>query len=145
VATPSTFAERYLYARDFQRGEGRWTTDGELAAELGLVSQSEITTYKKRESSPPAKNVLVIAKRTGVDPGWLAFGADTAAPEPPGFAKWIANRAAKSAAGQPIEATDAELPTRSGAPRLEQRQQVPPGSLLTTGGKVTRSHRGKRK
>lgn len=86
------FAERFLFARDYQRGQGRWTSDGDLANELGLASQSEISAYKKRDIAPGADKTLAIAKRTGVDPGWLAFGEDTAAPAPDNFATWLENK-----------------------------------------------------
>lgn len=87
----STFGQRFRFSRDFQRVSGRWTSDGALADELGLESQSQISNYKTAVSAPPSARVLAIAKRTGVDPGWLAFGAESAAPEPPGFAAWLLN------------------------------------------------------
>jgi hypothetical protein len=90
----SSFGQRFLFSRDFQRLQGRWTSDGALAGELGLESQSQISAYKAADVVPPAARVLAIAKRTGVDPGWLAFGAETGAPEPAGFAMWLSNQSA---------------------------------------------------
>lgn len=96
MSTESVFADRFLFAREFQRFRGRWTNDGELAVELGFSSQSEVTTYKKRAIAPGAMHVLTIARRTGVDPGWLAFGIDSQAPEPPGFVEWLSKHDAES-------------------------------------------------
>lgn len=92
MTTESAFADRFIFAREFQRFHGRWTTDGDLAKELGFSGQSEITTYKKRAVAPGAQHVLIIARRTGVDPGWLAFGADSEAPEPQGYREWLAKQ-----------------------------------------------------
>jgi hypothetical protein len=75
----------------FSASRGAGPTDGELAAELGLKSQGEVTGFKKRAAAPSANHVLVIARRSGVDPGWLAFGHECAAPEPEGFVEWVTN------------------------------------------------------
>ncbi len=91
---PSVFAERFLYARARQHGLGTWQEDQALADALGVV-KSQVTAYKKRRVAPPTERTLVIAGWCGVDPGWLAFGADTAAPAPVGFVEWLAAYRAK--------------------------------------------------
>lgn len=92
MSATSTFGQRFLFARDYQRLHRRWTSDADLARELGFSGSSEITGYKKRLSAPPADRVLTVARTCGVDPGWLAFGAESAAPEPEGFARWLENQ-----------------------------------------------------
>jgi hypothetical protein len=87
----STFAQRFEFARDRQRGLGTWQDDSALAIHLGVASSS-ITEYKTRDEAPPAKRTLAIARICGVDPGWLAFGEDSGAPRPDGFAFWLENR-----------------------------------------------------
>src|SRR4051812_8952382 len=87
--------------------------DGELAERLGFKSQSEISTYKKRETPPHAERVLIVAKACGVDPGWLAFGEETAAPAPEGFATWIENRRARTRASAPLERKEIPAPRPS--------------------------------
>ena len=88
---PSTFAERYEFARDRQRVLGTWAKDEVMAGAIG-VSPASISDYKSREIAPPADRTLAIAKWVDVDPGWLAFGEDTAAPAPDGFIDWLARR-----------------------------------------------------
>lgn len=112
----STFGLRFRYARDFQRASGRWTSDGELAEELGLDSQSQISAYKSLTDAPPAPRVLAIAKRTGVDPGWLAFGPETSAPAPAGFEVWLGNQPTRKRGRAESAVTRAA--TKTGAPRL---------------------------
>jgi transcriptional regulator with XRE-family HTH domain len=90
-AAPSTFTERFEFARDRQRLLGTWQKDEVLAEHVG-VSATQISDYKKREIAPPADRTLAIARGVGVDPGWLAFGEDTAAPAPDGFIDWLARR-----------------------------------------------------
>lgn len=90
---PSTFSERFEFARDRQRVLGTWQEDQELAGDIG-VARSQISEYKAREIAPPVERTLALARRIGVDPGWLAFGEDTVAPAPEGFAAWLANRRA---------------------------------------------------
>lgn len=91
VTVASTFAQRFAYTRDRQRVLGTWQEDAELATRIG-VNASQISEYKGREESPPAKRTLAIAQICGVDPGWLAFGADSAAPAPERFDEWLAKR-----------------------------------------------------
>jgi transcriptional regulator with XRE-family HTH domain len=92
-AVPSTFAERFEYARDRQRVLGTWAKDEVLGEAVGLSAQ-QISDYKKRDLAPPAERTLAIAKWCGVDPGWLGFGEDTKAPAPEGFAQWLETRRA---------------------------------------------------
>lgn len=90
---PSTFAERLEFARDRQRLLGTWVADQALAAEIG-VSRSQFSDDKNREVAPSAERTLALARICGVDPGWLSFGEDTAAPAPDGFSTWFENRRA---------------------------------------------------
>lgn len=89
----STFAERLEFSRDRQRVLGSWEADGALAEHLG-VSKASVSDYKKSETAPAAERTLAIAQWVGVDPGWLAFGEDTAAPAPEGFTVWFEKRRA---------------------------------------------------
>jgi transcriptional regulator with XRE-family HTH domain len=98
----STFAERFEYARDRQRFLGTWAKDEVLAEHVG-VSTTQISDYKRREIAPAADRTLAIAKWVGVDPGWLGFGEDTAAPAPEGFAAWLANRRSPRLAMKPAK------------------------------------------
>jgi transcriptional regulator with XRE-family HTH domain len=70
---------------------GTWQDDVALAEAVGIAS-SGITDYKARDEAPPAKRTLALAKAIGVDPGWLAFGDESAAPVPQGFTEWLARR-----------------------------------------------------
>jgi transcriptional regulator with XRE-family HTH domain len=45
----------------------------------------QVSEYQKASVMPPIEVVWAYAKATGVDPGWLAFGTDSAAPAPSGF------------------------------------------------------------
>lgn len=92
-AVPSTFSERLEFTRDRQRMLGTWQKD-EVFAEAVGVSSTQISEYKRREIAPPADRTLAIAKWCAVDPGWLAFGEDTSAPAPDGFAAWFATKRA---------------------------------------------------
>jgi hypothetical protein len=114
VAAGSSFSERFLFARDFQRLSGRVLTDGDLADLLGFKSQGEITTYKARTTPPHAERVLIVALQCGVDPGWLAFGEDSQAPRPPGFEQWLENRR---------KAPQASTPKLEPSPMVRARQQ----------------------
>jgi hypothetical protein len=104
VDAVSTFAQRFEYARARQHVLGTWREDSVLAAHLGIAA-SQITDYKARDEAPPAKRTLAIAQWCGVDPGWLAFGADSAAPAPEGFEAWLAATRQRSAAEQEGAAT----------------------------------------
>lgn len=84
----STFGQRFEFARAQQAVNGRKETDTDFAEAVG-VGSSAVTGYKSAINAPPAERVLVIAKRCGVDPGWLAFGEDTNATAPVGFAGWL--------------------------------------------------------
>jgi hypothetical protein len=88
---PSTFSERFEFARDRQRLLGSWQPDGALATAVG-VSPSQMTEYKARLTAPASERTLALAKRIEVDPGWLAFGEDSKAPAPDGFTDWLARR-----------------------------------------------------
>lgn len=102
-AVPSTFAERFEYARDRQRVLGTWAKDDVLADAVGLSAQ-QISDYKRREVAPPAERTLAIAQWVGVDPGWLAFGEDTKSPAPEGFAQWLETRRAPRLTMKPAKA-----------------------------------------
>lgn len=90
-AQTSTFAQRLEFARALQRVRGTWRDDQTLAEMVG-VSGPQITAYKARDEAPSARRTLRLAEIVGVDPGWLAFGPATAAPEPEGFATWLSNQ-----------------------------------------------------
>jgi hypothetical protein len=94
VADPSTFAQRFEFARDRQRALGTWREDQELARQVG-VAASRIVEYKARSEAPGASRTLALARVMAVDPGWLAFGEASQAPAPGGFDTWIRNRAAR--------------------------------------------------
>jgi transcriptional regulator with XRE-family HTH domain len=71
---------------------GMRVTLTELADRVGIAfgggrtfAQSQITEYHKGKVMPPLDVVLAYAKATSVDPGWLAFGSESAAPAPSGF------------------------------------------------------------
>lgn len=101
----STFAQRFEYARDRQRALGTWQEDEKLAKGVG-VKPSGITAYKARHLAPPANRTLRLAKLCGVDPGWLAFGEDSAAPAPEGFDDWMDRknyRRLKASAFKPVK------------------------------------------
>lgn len=101
-AVKSTFAERLEYSRDRQRVLGSWEADQALAAHLG-VSKASVSEYKKSETAPAVDRTLAIAQWVGVDPGWLAFGEDTAAPAPEGFSSWLEKRRAPKLAMKPAK------------------------------------------
>jgi hypothetical protein len=90
----STFGERFQAARDFQAASGRREKDGEFADAIG-VSGGLVSAFKGAKEPPPTDRVLAIAKRCGVDPGWLAFGNGSHAPAPDGFEVWLENFRAK--------------------------------------------------
>lgn len=106
--TPSTFGERFQFARLVQAMGGISETDSEFAEAVG-VGSSSVTAYKSADEAPPASRVLVMAQRTGVDPGWLSFGEATAAPAPAGFDAWLERRRqaldARSTSYQRVTAT----------------------------------------
>jgi transcriptional regulator with XRE-family HTH domain len=106
-AVPSTFAERFEFARDRQRILGTWQKDEALAEAVGLSAQ-QISDYKKREAAPPADRTLAIAKWCGVDPGWLGFGEFTKAPAPEGFEQWLAARRAPRLTMKPAKGAAAD-------------------------------------
>lgn len=91
MASGSAFAERFEFARTHQAFHGRREGDREFAVGIGVVPGS-ITEYKSRVDPPPHERVLAIAARCGVDPGWLAYGEDCAAPPPVGFTAWYAKQ-----------------------------------------------------
>lgn len=89
--TRSQFGQRFRFARIEQAHLGREENDSTFAKGLG-VTPGAVTAYKDGDKPPPVARVLDIAKRCGVDPGWLAFGEDCGAPAPAGFAAWLANQ-----------------------------------------------------
>lgn len=42
----------------------------------------QMSDYQKAKAMPPLDVIAAYAKACGVDPGWIAFGASTAAPAP---------------------------------------------------------------
>lgn len=84
----SRFAHRFAYARLVQPVDTRAETDAAFGKAVG-VGSSSITAYHKAANPPPAPRVLAIAKRCKLDPGWLAFGTESAAPVPEGFVEWL--------------------------------------------------------
>ena len=70
---------------------GRRLTLTDLAELVGKAhgsrsfSQGQMTGYQKGSVAAPLDVIWAYAKATRVDPGWLAFGGDTAAPGPPGY------------------------------------------------------------
>lgn len=89
MSAGSTFGQRFQFARAHQKFKGFDETDGEFAAAVGFGGQSEVSAYQRRAGAPKVERVLAIAKRCEVDPGWLAFGADSQAPVPQGFDLWL--------------------------------------------------------
>lgn len=100
--TESSFGERFCYARWHEERVRPRESDGEFAAALDL-SKASISAYRKATSPPPDVVVTAIAERTGVDPGWLAYGARSAAPEPPDFAVWLTAQRAEAPAPSAVE------------------------------------------
>lgn len=94
-ATPSTYAERLEFARDRQRIVGAWEADGVMAQRLG-ISKSQFSEDKNRDTAPSSERTLAVAGIVGVDPGWLGFGAASAAPAPEGFELWLVGRRKRS-------------------------------------------------
>jgi transcriptional regulator with XRE-family HTH domain len=103
----TTFAERFEFARDRQRGLGTWQEDQIFARRVG-VEPGSISGYKSRDEAPPAKRTLAIAQECEVDPGWLAFGEDSAAPAPVGFSDWLARKRTPKLRSRPAGQVDAE-------------------------------------
>ena len=111
----STFAERFAFARSHQDISGRGENDSAFAKAIE-VSASTISDYRQRDEVPPAERVLTIAERTGVDPGWLAFGARTQAPAPAGFGQWLEGQRQKKHAERKQPPEDA-FKTRQATPK----------------------------
>lgn len=105
--TESSFGERFCYARWHEERVRPRESDGEFAAALEL-SKASISAYRKATSPPPDAVVTAIARRTGVDPGWLAYGARSAAPEPPDFAVWLGAQRTPNVA--PVEQAQEPVP-----------------------------------
>lgn len=103
----STFAERLEFGRVRHHALGTWREDQEIAAQIG-VKPSSFNEIKRREEAPSAGRTLSLARTIEVDPGWLAFGADSAAPAPEGFGPWLANKRAREEANR--VAAVAQLP-----------------------------------
>ena len=98
----SRFADRFAYARLVQPVETRAEKDRAFGKAVG-VGSSSIVAYRDADDPPPVVRVLAIAKRCQLDPGWLAFGRESAAPEPDGFAAWLQNKRTGPAAERPIK------------------------------------------
>lgn len=77
---PALFHERFLRAWQlYERAAGRRVSGRRLAEALD-VSPATITGWSGIDDPPPHSQVLAIAKLTGTDPGWLAYGPDSDAP-----------------------------------------------------------------
>lgn len=65
---------------------GEKITFGDLAemctAAGKRLTAGQISEYEKGEVPPKLEIVAVLAKALAVDPGWLAFGSGSGAPEP---------------------------------------------------------------
>lgn len=79
----TTFGERYLAALEYWRdnGAGADATETAFAGAVG-IPMSSLSPYKNSVNPPIYRVVLRLAKAAGVDPGWLMFGDDSAAPQP---------------------------------------------------------------
>lgn len=79
-----------------QSTAGKWLKSG---AEGGAV--------------PDVPTIAALALELGVDPGWLAFGTETQAPPPNGYAPPLAKPAtAPASRGTPVTRTQAAKPQR---------------------------------
>lgn len=135
--TPSTFGERFLFARIVQAMRGISETDGEFAEAVG-VGSSSVTAYKTATEAPPASRVAVIAKRCHVDPGWLTFGEQSGAPSPLGFEDWLVRRRENNRSLRVAEEVPAEAFTpvaRGTDPRQASAPQSPKKKRRRAGGK----------
>lgn len=90
MAADSTFPDRFeLAVRVWLSGGGveRRTRDS-LARSIGRTGGA-LSQWKATPDAPPAAAVRDVARQLGVDPGWLTFGSDSAAPVPAWWpAKW---------------------------------------------------------
>lgn len=78
---PEPFATRLAAARaHWAKRRGGDVDDVAFGKLLGYESAGSISMLQKRISPPPYDRVVEIAKLTGTDPGWLAFGSDSQAP-----------------------------------------------------------------
>lgn len=85
----STFGERFAFARWYETGRVRNETDAEFGEAI-YRSKGAVSQWRKSEIPPPQPICAAIAERTGVDLGWLMAGEKSHAPEPEGFARWLA-------------------------------------------------------
>lgn len=78
-----TFGERFLLAWDkWKREHPRHdASETAFAAVLG-IPQGTLNPLKKRIDAPRHEHVIAIARATGTDPGWLAYGPLCQAPMP---------------------------------------------------------------
>jgi transcriptional regulator with XRE-family HTH domain len=85
---PSTFGERFTFARLFQSMHRVNETDQDFAEAVGR-SKGTVSQWRKAREAPGPDVCLRIADRTGLDASWLLLGerASTAAPEP--FPAWL--------------------------------------------------------
>jgi transcriptional regulator with XRE-family HTH domain len=102
--TPSTFALRFEFARLYQAIHGVTEADQDFAVAIG-VSPGSVTAYKTALVPPPYERVIAIARRCGVDPGWLAFGSESWAPQPQEFESWLQRRLAGGASLVPVSSS----------------------------------------
>lgn len=117
----STFAIRFDFARIRQRMLGTWQEDQALAEQVG-VAPSRIAEYKARTEAPSAARTLALAQACGVDPGWLAFGEDSQAPAPEGFASYFESRLRARAIIKGVEVEPRDVPApRPGTKAAEQK------------------------
>ena len=86
-----TWPVRFYVARkvlDLRSGRDVNDVDfgGMVAKLLGKkapYSSGSVSQWRSEEQIPPARVQLAIAEACGVDPGWLTYGAKSAAPTPP--------------------------------------------------------------
>jgi transcriptional regulator with XRE-family HTH domain len=78
------FRAWYLFqAREGGERSQEWLAEA-VSAHLGLedtLTQSAVSRWLNG-AVPPLGTIVALAKVLGVDPGWLAFGKDSAAPPP---------------------------------------------------------------
>ncbi len=89
MRTLATLLERLFFARNFlERQLGQKVTTGQLgqlmAERLGRqpFSASSVSQWMSGKQGMSLEAVRALAELCGLDPGWLAFGEASAAPEP---------------------------------------------------------------
>ncbi len=88
---PTTLADRLFLARNLlERRLGRKVTHRKLGEVIGQrlhrapFSAATVSQWMSGKQPLSLSAALALAKLCGVDPGWLAFGAASRAPGPPG-------------------------------------------------------------